>query len=469
MKKQFFLLIALTLYAFGGGATHLLGGEISYQYISSSKGKITYQVSVSIYSDCLSGNVGLDPSIKIGIYYDNTMKNKLLSETFTLSRKSRLILPCYTSLNMCIELGIYEKTLVLDSTAKGCYLTYVRCCRSEIKNVKNTAPYSEDKGLTLLSYLSPTKFRNSSPGLSNHPLVYHAVDKSSVDYCGVFDRDGDSLVYKIVAPYKGAILSNSSPDPTSIMDSLLPVHYLDGFSAEDPLGDSGTTSLDSTNGILTLTCTMTEFYAFCIEIKEFRDGQLIGLHRRDYPLMFINFPSGSNPVKISLEKPSLFKGNKVSLYWDICPQSVRGFNIERREKSSAWSVIKKVEKTNFGSDSIDYDKWYYYRIQSMVDSANVISNVDSVFAKSAQLRSSDYTKHRIRLYPNPASHELVLEHSFTPHYHIFDINGRLLKTYHEVTNPVSSIDIQDLEPGLYYIYLETEVGWMREKFVKLGT
>ena len=48
------------------------------------------------------------------------------------------------------------------------------------------------------------------------------------------------------------------------------------------------------------------------------------------------------------------------------------------------------------------------------------------------------------------------------------MNGRLLKSYSNATMPVSKIDIHDLFPGLYVIYIKTETGWLVEKFAKIG-
>lgn len=187
-------------------------------------------------------------------------------------------------------------------------------------------------------------------------------------------------------------------------------------------------------------------------------------------MMFIALTASINQVKISLEKPAFYNGFKLYLNWNICPLvDARYYTVERREKLSDWTVLTKLEENMRYVDSVQYYKWYYYRVSVFVDNQHVYSNIDSVYTDSVIQGNVVRQGMRLNLYPNPSDKHLFLEHSFTPHYHIFDMKGRLLKTYHEVTNPVSSIDIQDLEPGLYYIYLETEVGWMREKFVKLGT
>lgn len=468
MKKHILILTVLVLNTVIATATHLLGGNIAYKYVSSSKGKITYKVTISLYRDCKESDVPFDSIIKVGIYYNNVQKNLMRTERFTITRKSPLPTPCYTSLSKCIELGIYEKTLTLDSTSLGIYLSYVRCCRAKLMNVKNDASSLPSNGFTILGYIAPTKFKNTSPQFATHPFPFYRINIPSTDYLGAFDDDGDSLVYKIATPYQGATGGNSEPDPTNIMGNLESVSYVAGYNANKPLGSTGTVSIDSTTGMLTVVNSVTEAYAFCIEIKEYRNGELIGVHRRDYPLTFINLPPNPYPVKISLAKSYVYSGNKVSLCWNICPRSVPEYTIERREPSTGWTEIKTRELNNFYNDNIDFDKWYYYRIKAVINTVTVISNIDTVYASSSKTGSVAPLNHKIHIYPNPADYYLNLDHSNTQSYLIYDMNGRLLKSYSDAIVPVSKIDIHDLFPGLYVIYIKTETGWLVEKFAKIG-
>lgn len=470
MKKHILFLIILALNTLIASATHLLGGNISYKHVSSSNGKSTYNVTVSLYRDCKNSDVVFDEIIKIGIYHDNVLKSIFRRESFTISRRVPFPVPCYSNLPICVELGIYEKTITLDSTDLGFYLSYIRCCRARLKNVKNDASGTPNNGFTILSYIPTSNYRNTSPEFATHPFPFHGVNIQSTDYLGAFDQDGDSLVYKIVAPYQGGAPtgSGSEPDPAAIMENSAPVNYVSGYSANDPLGNTGNVTIDSSNGMLFLKNSIAESYAFCIEIEEFRAGKLIGIHRRDYPLLFINLPPSSNPVKISLAKASVYGGNKVQLNWNICPRSFPEYTIERSDKSTGWSEIKKRETNNFYNDSIDYDNWYYYRIKAIVNNVTIISNIDTVFASSIKLGNAKQLKQKTHLYPNPADNYLIFDNLNTFSYLIYDINGRLLKDYSNKTTPVSKIDIKDLNPGLYMIFIETENGWIKEKFVKLS-
>ena len=66
----FFLLVSLSV-----SANHLLGGSITYQYISSASDSITYSISVKLYRECLAKKTGFDPLLKLGIYYNDAKKN----------------------------------------------------------------------------------------------------------------------------------------------------------------------------------------------------------------------------------------------------------------------------------------------------------------------------------------------------------------------------------------------------------
>ena len=72
-----------------------------------------------------------------------------------------------------------------------------------------------------------------------------------------------------------------------------------------------------------------------------------------------------------------------------------------------------------------------------------------------------------KLWPNPASNTLNIEFNgeFSGDIQLFDMTGRLLKTT-EKESEITSIDVSDLTPGVYFIHFVSESGCFTKKFVK---
>ena len=57
-------------------STHLIGGEITYEYLDRPSGsEVRYKVQVHLLRDCVNSSVPFDDQIKIGAY--NISDNKL--------------------------------------------------------------------------------------------------------------------------------------------------------------------------------------------------------------------------------------------------------------------------------------------------------------------------------------------------------------------------------------------------------
>ena len=58
MRLRFILLLSLALiFKYNAKATHLVGGEFTYKYMGTAAGGNKYQVSLSIYEDCINGSL----------------------------------------------------------------------------------------------------------------------------------------------------------------------------------------------------------------------------------------------------------------------------------------------------------------------------------------------------------------------------------------------------------------------------
>jgi hypothetical protein len=78
--------------------------------------------------------------------------------------------------------------------------------------------------------------------------------------------------------------------------------------------------------------------------------------------------------------------------------------------------------------------------------------------------------HLLEVYPNPASDQLnvVLDHEGEIRISIIDITGRLLQsdTYHSGGFTTQTLNVSDLDPGLFFIRLEAGTESQVVRFIK---
>jgi gliding motility-associated-like protein len=118
---------------------------------------------------------------------------------------------------------------------------------------------------------------NNSPIFSNYPVPFACVNRNFVYNHGVYDQDGDSLVFQLVTPR------------TSATDS---VTYGTGFSAAVPLTSgllppNPPVIFDMTTGEMVVYPTAQEVTVLAVLVSEYRNGVLIGQVIRDIQLRIL--------------------------------------------------------------------------------------------------------------------------------------------------------------------------------------
>lgn len=469
MFKQISLLVLFGLLSVSAFATHIMGGTLSYKYVSSTTDKVTYEITLQMYRDCRGGvstTVQFDPEIKIGIYHNNSSRTKYKTEVFNVITKRIVPLTsCYDiGVNFCVEAGTYTKNVTFDKSTVGYFLAYEVCCRFKLDNLKDGVSMPEN-GFTFMGIIPPTHIINNSPVYDFNPNLVNGLNTTIEDYWGATDKDGDSLVYSIVAPYKGGTPSVGQWEPPSNLTDPVSVDYVNGYTYTKPLGNAGTISIDQTTGKLIFLNSNTGTYAFCIEIKEYRKGVLIGFYRKDYPLIFINIPPDIK-TNLRLLNPQFVTYQSISLSWQICPNVFPIYTIERKEKNKAWAKIGETKIRDNYIDTIANNIMYYYRVKAIINSTEYVSNMDSAYiTHNANINIS--TANPISIYPNPAKDYLNFKNSSFTSYIIYDITGKMLLESKDL--PITSetkVDVRSLKPGLYFILITTDKGLVSERFVK---
>ncbi len=286
VKRLLFLLFFLFVGGSHLDAAHLVGGEISYRCI----GNHNYEISLTIYRDCLSQGAPFDSAASITIY---TANNTLLAnlEPVPLSQNNLPIIApnnCTTlPNNVCTEKAIYRTTINLPPVPGGYILTHQRCCRNQtISNI----PSPDNWGNTYsIAIPSNDVACNSSPRFNADPPVVLCLNQSISLDLSAHEDDGDSLYYSLCYPLHGGGRDQTggtgfnSPRPSpAAPPPYAEVPFMGVFSPVFPMPASPPLNLNARNGRLTGRPTQVGQYVFAVCVEEYRNGVLLSTLRRDF-------------------------------------------------------------------------------------------------------------------------------------------------------------------------------------------
>lgn len=267
-------------------ASHIVGGEIYYDYLGGTQ----YKISIVLYRDCKSNGAVYDNPLSLGVFTSTgvLLYNELVSFPGSINVPITFSNPCVTPPNdICIEKAIYTTILDLPSRLGGYTLTYQRCCRGP--NVLNlVAP--DNTGLTLTTRIPGSETgleKNNSPRFTGYPPTILCNNEDLIFNHSATDLDGDLLVYSLVAPKSGAtdLAPQPSPPPAPPYSN---VQWLNGFTSNNPLGNGASISIDPNSGILKASPKLLGLFVVGIRVQEFRNGVLVGETLRDFLFRVIN-------------------------------------------------------------------------------------------------------------------------------------------------------------------------------------
>ncbi len=294
MLKKAVIGLILALISFQVKATHIIGGELYYECLGNNQ----YRIVLKLYRDCFNGVPPFDNPAFIGIY---TSTGAMVDMDPNIGGAQALSMfdPVITNLppvianpclvappNICVEEGIYETVVTLPPINGGYTLVYQRCCRNNtILNIVSP----EDAGATYTSFIPGTgNFDcNASPYYNNFPPIVLCInDPLSFDHSAT-DPDGDSLVYYLCNPLDGASQTDPQPNPP-IAPPFNNIIFNNPFSSGYPLGSSPALSINPQTGLLSGTPNMLGQFVVCVCVNEYRNGQLIATHSRDFQFNVVN-------------------------------------------------------------------------------------------------------------------------------------------------------------------------------------
>ena len=364
-----FLALILFFSAMGiSNARHIVGGEIYYNCLGP--GSLTdtrnYRMTMKIYRDCASNGADFDNPARIGVYSHvngvyTFVKMLNVNHGFVTSLEAQenpcLILPP----NVCVEETSYFINLNNLPLIAGSYIvSWQRCCRNNtITNI--VAPNNTGATYTIEVTEEAQRTCNNGPQFINFPPIGICVnDPLNFDHSAV-DAEGDQIVYEFCAPLKGGgplgvdnptqqnLCDGITPDPRNCLPPYQDVQFAaPNYSPNNPLGTVSPLFINPVTGIITGTPNLTGQFVVGICVKEYRNGILLSILRRDFQFNVLNC---SSAVTADIKADAVVNGQEFVL--NSCGNNTVTFKNESELKayirSYHWTFDingNKVESTD---------------------------------------------------------------------------------------------------------------------------
>jgi len=249
-------------------ATHAAGADLTY----TSLGGLVYQVDATFYRDCNGtmepGNVAISYKSALCGFTRTALANKIPNDN-----GSEITMPCATAPSTCnggnspgIRKWIYRAIITLPAACSDWIFSYRICCRNcTITTIQN--PCASGSEIYIESALNNVVApENNSPQFSNAPIAFVCLAQNFNYNSGVYDVDGDSISYELIAPKTSATTE---------------VSYIAPASPQDPVISSTPFLMNAVTGDINFTASSLQISVMAIRINEFRNGVLIGSTIRD--------------------------------------------------------------------------------------------------------------------------------------------------------------------------------------------
>jgi len=459
MKYFFFLnlVLIILLTTQKVSATHLIGGELTYECLDSTLN--LYQFTMTLYRDCsVVTNAEFDSMITIGVFDTNEvlLLNVDIYKPPTDTLPPISISDCsFITEITCIEVAEFlSDPVVLPQASGGYYFTYGRCCKSwGIINISD--PLNTGSGWNAKAPGISVVGKNSSPVFNQSPPVGLCRDMYFEFDHSASDQDGDSLVYHLCAPLTIGFAVSPIIYPPEPPSSFGNVNYIIGFTATDPIStDSIPIQIDASTGQLTGTPNAEGIYLVGICVDEYRNGSFLNSTIRDFNF-YVTECKSNEQLDMTIQNPGC-RFDTVSFQGIVYHQVDRwSWNFGDGDTSNLQNP--KHQYTKSGSFDVNLDVLY-------TSCANKYNKTDNVIIGNCGPSGSGIGKENRILtnplvYPNPADKLILIElqhqNGKAEVLELFDPAGKLI--YSEViTENVIYISTKDLAPGVYFYKISAE-------------
>lgn len=317
--KKFLSLLVVILLASTASASHIMGADISYEYLSPFK----YKITVKMYRDC-KGIPLNSPVIKIvcpngsnsqSLNYTrvsiNDISNYCKGDTSPCT-------PSNTPSSFGIEEHVFVSTVDFSQSPFDIYkragccevkIAVEQCCRNGAITTISPGNFYTD---AMLNVCESGKLKNSSPVFGTYPVQYICCNNTLSYSQGIInDNNSDSVSFELVAPLN-ANNSNES--------------YNSGFSPQRPMtvpnNSIGFKFNGETGGFFMTPIDCSEVGIIVVQVSEWkRDStgvmKKIGYTRREMELLVKTCGYNNDPYFSGNGKQAICEGEKICFSFDV--------------------------------------------------------------------------------------------------------------------------------------------------------
>lgn len=294
MKKTLILLIILS-FGYMTRASHIIGGEMSYKFISRSGDNLTYQVTLKLFRICGQGtNIAeLPESVYFSVFNkaDNSRTTQpLVPRASKEIKELGQVDPCIVNPpNICFQIGTYVQNITVPVSTMGYVVSFQSCCRDNtMENIIDTRDPNDEQnrpgnGATYFTELPGIngELGNSSPTFAKDEAVLVCANKKFTYDFSATDIDGDQLVYSFCDAYGGGQTTpRDGVPPAAAAPPYGLIPYKSPYSGSSPLGAGAT--IDPQTGVISGIAPNAGKYVVTVCASEYRNGKLLGIHRKDF-------------------------------------------------------------------------------------------------------------------------------------------------------------------------------------------
>lgn len=436
-------------------ATHAAGLQLTYKHLSGS----VYRITCTFFRDC----IGIFPPLPIIIHASSSSCgiDGYIMLDYDSSQSQIITLTCPFALNTCNggnTPGIEKIVCEIDTALPGqCSDWLFDIAVSARNNAITTLQNPGGDDIYVDAHLNNLIADNNSPQFTNDPIVFVCIGQEFHYNMGAYDADGDSLSYHMIAPRT---------------DANIPCVYNAGYSVNNPCSSIPPVTFNDYTGDLIINSTAAEVAVLAFEVKDWRNGVLMGTVMRD--IILFTYQCGNYPTATGMNGTS-----QQFLY--VLPDDTVCFDILSNDMDVNDTVTmtwnQTIPNATFVTNGIPHPTGTFcwiptindvrsqpYMFTAMVkdntcplNNACIYSYFIFVTLDSslvwAGINSPLYTKN-FSVYPNPSSGIFELRSSEKIYeVRVFDSFGKwILKTKE------TRIDLKNFPGGIYFSEIKLENG-----------
>ncbi|MFT6333887.1 MAG: gliding motility-associated-like protein [Halioglobus sp.] len=310
MKKKylkysvFLFVLAFFMMPLQSYAKHIVGGDVTYKFMSRQGGNVTFEVTFTMYRDSQGGGAQFDNQGRFGLFRGNGnswshvrtyIENPADIQTIDIDTGN----PCLeVPSGIGVQSGVYKFSVTFEvSTTESYMIAYQRCCRNNsIFNILSP----EDTGAVFSTTISPFAQAegDNSPTFNDFPpVVICANSLLNFDHSAT-DVDGDQIVYSFCTPLSAGGTDGVSvgmaddctgitPNPMNCLPPFDEVNFrLPQYRFDDPLGNG--VNVAQNTGLISGVPMVLGQFVVGVCATTFRNGVEIGRLSRDFQFNVTN-------------------------------------------------------------------------------------------------------------------------------------------------------------------------------------